>query len=157
MPSARMARTVAGMNSAMSQSQQPGPDPLAGATVEQFASVGIVACAPDTALDEVAFLMANNRVHAVIVVDDDSAEPPVIADSDLIAAAASGRFDDLTAGDIASGEGASVRADEPLAQAARTLAELGASHLIVRDQRGAPVGILSTLDVARAISGRDTG
>lgn len=157
MPSVRLPRTVTGMNAAMSESQRPGADPLAGASVEQFANVGIVACAPDAPLDEVAFLMANNRVHAVIVVDDDAADPPVIADSDLIAAAASGRFDQLSAGDVASAEVASVRGDEPLAQAARLLAERGASHLIVRDQRGQPVGILSTLDVARAISGRDTG
>ncbi len=145
------------MNSAMSGSPSPGEKPLAGATVEQFANIGIVGCMPDAPLEEVAFLMANNRVHAVVVVDDSAPEPAVIADSDLIAAAASGRFDHLSAADIASSESASVRADEPLDAAARLLAERGTSHLIVRDHRGTPVGVLSTLDLARAISGRDAG
>lgn len=130
------------------------PDPLAGATVDQFASVGIVSCPPDAPLDEVAWLMANNRVHAVVVVDDDAAEPPVIADADLIAAADSGRFDQLSARDIAGTEAVSVRTDEPLDRAAQLLAEHGVTHLIVRERRRLPVGILSTLDVAGAISGR---
>lgn len=133
----------------------PTPDPLAGATVDEFASVGILSCLPDAPLDEVAWLMAHNRVHAVVVVDDDAPEPPVIADVDLIAAAASGRFDTLAARDIAGTEAISVRSDEPLDRAAQLLADHDVTHLIVRDDRRVPTGILSTLDIARAISGRD--
>ena len=144
-----------GMNSTMSEPQPPNASPLAEATVEGFANIGIVGCMPDAPLSEVAFLMANNRVHAVVVVDDSTAEPPVITDSDLIAAAASGEFEHLSASDIASSEAVSVQLDAPLEDAARLLAERGASHVIVRDHRGTPIGVLSSLDVARAISGRD--
>lgn len=129
--------------------------PLAGRIVEDFASVGILACAPDAPLDEVAWLMAENRVHAVLVADNSGPEPPVIADADLIAAADSGRFDALRARDIAGTEAVSVRGDETLERAAQLLAEHQVSHLVVRDRRRVPVGILSTLDIARAISGRD--
>ena len=48
--------------------------------------------------------MAHNRVHAVVVADDEAPEPPVIADVDLVAAAASGRFDTMVARDIAGTE-----------------------------------------------------
>jgi CBS domain-containing protein len=74
---------------AHSQRSSHPPNPLAGRVVEDFASVGILARPPDAPLDEVAWLMAENRVHAV------------------------------------------------------------------RDSRRLPVGILSTLGIARAISGRD--
>lgn len=144
------------MNTEADHTQQSsaGPDPLAGRTVDEFASVGILSCTPDAPLDEVAWLMANNRVHAVVVADDTGPEPPVIADTDLIAAAGSGHFDQLSAGDIAGTEAVSVGSDETLERAAQLLAEHGVSHLVVRDRRRLPVGILSTLDVARAISGR---
>jgi predicted transcriptional regulator len=129
-------------------------DPLAGTTVAQFASVGILSVPPDAPLDEVAWLMASNRVHAVVIVDDEAAEPPLIADVDLIAAADSGRFDQLCARDVAGTEAVSVRDDESLDRAAQLLTEHGVTHLIVRDRRRMPIGVLSTLDLARAISGR---
>jgi predicted transcriptional regulator len=128
---------------------------LAGAEVGDYASTGILSCPPDAPLDEVAWLMANNRVHAVLVADDEAPEPPVIADVDLVAAAASGRFDTLVARDIAGTEAVSLRDDESLEHAGRLLADHQISHLIVRDDRRRPVGILSSLDIARAISGRD--
>ena len=131
------------------------PNPLSGRTVDEFASVGILSCTPDAPLGEVAWLMAENRVHAVVVADDDRPEPPIIADGDLIAAADSGHFDGLCARDIAGTEAVSVRDDETLERAAQLLAAHNVSHLVVRDRRRMPVGILSTLDLARAISGRN--
>jgi CBS domain-containing protein len=130
------------------------PNPLAAAIVQGFASAGILSCEPDAPLEEVAWLMANNRVHAVVVVVDDAPELPVIGDADLVAAAASGHFHQLTAGDIAGTESVSVGRDEGLDRAAQLLADNGVTHLVVRDERRAPVGILSTHDVARALSGR---
>jgi predicted transcriptional regulator len=128
--------------------------PLGGATAGEYASDGILSCLPDAPLDEVAWLMSHNGVHAVVVADDQAAEPPVIADLDLINAAASGHYETLVARDIAGTEAVSVSADEPLGQAAQLLAEHDVTHLIVRDERRVPTGILSTLDLARAISGR---
>lgn len=139
-------------NQTRSRSLQPNP--LADQTVGDFASVGILSVAPDAPLAEVAGLMARNRVHAAVVADDEADEPPVIADADLIAAADSGHFDELSAGDIAATEAVSVRDDESLERAAQLLAEHGVSHLVVRDRRRMPIGILSTLDVARAMAHR---
>jgi CBS domain-containing protein len=128
--------------------------PLSARTVDEYASGGILSCTPDARLGEVAWLMAENRVHAIVVTDDDGLGPPLIADADLIAAAGSGHFDALCARDIAGTEAVSVREDETLERATQLLAEHQVSHLVVRDRRRHPVGILSTLDVARAISSR---
>ena len=136
----------------LTHSRRTSTGPLAGRAVRDFATVGILACSPDAPLLEVASLMANNRVHAVLVVDDDRPEPPVIADADLVAAAATGHFDELCARDIAGTEAVSVREDDALEHAGQLMAEHGVAHLVVRDPQRMPVGIVSTLDVARAIS-----
>jgi CBS domain-containing protein len=125
--------------------------------VAECTSIGILACEPETPLSEVAWLMANNSVHAVIVVRDDLPEPPVISDADLVAAAASGRFDRLTAGDVAMTEPVSVSREETLARAAQLLSEHGVAHLIVRDERRTPVGVISTLDIARTVAAGELG
>ena len=145
------------MTSTTNDAQSPGTPtgPLAGRVVADFATIGILACSPEAPLQEVAWLMANNRVHAVLVVDDELPEPPVIADADLVAAAATGHFDQLCARDIAGTEAVSVRDADTLERAGQLLSEHGVGHLVVRDERRMPVGILSTLDVARAIAGRN--
>jgi CBS domain-containing protein len=129
------------------------PEWLAGHYVDDFANVGILSCPPEAPLEEVAWLMADNRVHALVVEGEDR-NPPVVSDTDLIAATGSGHFDELCARDVAGTEAVSVSRNDTLERATQLLAEHGVTHLIVRDDRWRPVGILSTLDVARAISGR---
>jgi CBS domain-containing protein len=129
------------------------PEWLAGRYVDDFAHVGILSCPAEAPLEEVAWLMADNRVHALVIESDDQ-NPPVISDSDLVAAAGSGQFDELRARDVAGTEAVSVSRSDTLERATQLLAEHAVTHLVVRDDGWRPVGILSTLDVARAISGR---
>lgn len=148
-----MASSTSKRDSSPRGSSGRGPAVLDDQKVAEFASVGIYAVTPDAPLKEVAWLMANNRVHAIAVADDEAAEPLVIGDIDLIAALDSGRFDQLRARDIAGTEAVSIRDDESLARATQLLSEHAVSHLVVRDRHRYPTGILSTLDIARAISG----
>ena len=132
---------------------QPARDRLDTRSVAEYASAAILSCGRNAPLDEVAALMTENGVHAVVVVDDRAAEPPVISDLDLIAAVASGHFEELMASDVAGTEGVSIFRDDTLTRAAQLLAEHRVSHLVVRNERREPVGILSSLDLAAAISG----
>ncbi|HEX2468292.1 MAG TPA: CBS domain-containing protein [Solirubrobacterales bacterium] len=132
----------------------PQTGPLASLTVADFATTGILSVQPDAPLEEVAWLMASNRVHAVAVVDDEAAEPPVIRDVDVVAATVSGHYPALRARDIAGTDSISIGTDDPLDRAAQLLVDHGVTHLIIRDRRRVPSGILSTLDIARAIAGR---
>jgi predicted transcriptional regulator len=125
------------------------PEWLSDRLVADFANDGILTCPAEAPLEEVAWMMVENRVHALVV---DGGE--VISDADLIAAADSGHFDELAARDVAGTEAVSVSHDETLMRATQLLAEHGVTHLVVRDGEGRPTGILSTLDVARAISTR---
>jgi CBS domain-containing protein len=77
-----------------------------------------------------------------------------LSDTDLARALADGEFDTLTAGDVASVEMVTVSPDATLGEAARLMREHATAHLVVTGRgTGAPVGVLSTLDLAAAVSG----
>jgi predicted transcriptional regulator len=139
----------------MNSPADPQSSRLAEAKVSDYATTGILSVESNAPLERVAYMMASNRIHAVAVVDDEAPEPPVIRDVDLVTAAASGHFGELRARDIAGTDAVSVHDDERLDRAAELLAEHGISHLIVRDHRHVPAGVLSTVDIACAISGRE--
>jgi predicted transcriptional regulator len=125
--------------------------PFEGLTVREFCSVGFVEVPPEAPVVEVARLMAGRAIHAVLVVDEQG-PPEVLSDADLISAVASGRMDQLCAREVAGTYAIGVRRDESLDDAVRLLAEHDVTHLIVTDATGGPIGVLSALDVARALS-----
>jgi CBS domain-containing protein len=114
---------------------------------------GILSCASDAPLAEVASIMSEHRVHAVAVVDRDGGRPvAVVSDLDVVAAAASGA--QASALQAAATEPLAVSARESLHRAAQLMAEHGVAHLVVLDAAGGyPIGVLSTLDVAAAFAG----
>ena len=109
---------------------------------------GILRCAPDATLRDVAEIMATHRVHAVAISDHQSDRPRgVVSDLDVMAAMGSGV--QPTAGQTATTEPLAVSSEERLARAAQLMAEHSVSHLVVADAAdGHPVGVLSTLDIA---------
>ena len=118
----------------------------------------LITCAPSTSLRGVARLMAAFRVHSVFVFDygnEDDEMPElwgIVSDLDLVAAAWADP-DAQTAGDSAVTPLVYVRKDDDLRHAAQLMAEAGVSHLAVVDPRTRrPVGVVSTLDIARAVA-----
>jgi CBS domain-containing protein len=116
---------------------------------------GIVGCAADAPLSEVAWLMSEHRIHCVVVarvaVDGHGTRFlwGVVSDLDLVRAAAGG--EDLTAGQIAATEPLSALPSDSLADIARIMGEHDVAHLVVLDERERePIGVISTLDLARA-------
>jgi CBS domain-containing protein len=134
------------------------PHTLATARVVDSMTRGVICCRPDTPLREVAALMVRERVHAVyvFVTGPVDAEPElwgVVSDLDLVAAGR-GDIDTLTAHDAAVEPLVTAEPDDPLDRAAQLLSEHGVSHLAVVDPYSRqPVGVLSTLDVARFSAG----
>jgi CBS domain-containing protein len=134
------------------------PVTLAAATVADAMTVGVINCTPETPLSEVARIMARYKVHSVFVYDygaedDETAELwGLVSDLDLVAAAWAG-VDERTAGNSAVAPLVTVRSDDRLEHAAQLMAEHGVSHLAVMDETsGRPVGVLSSLDIARVIA-----
>jgi CBS domain-containing protein len=114
---------------------------------------GIVSCASDAPLGEVAGVMAKHRIHAVAITNGTGRRPVGIAsDLDVVAAAATGQ--EPNARQVASTEPLAVSADDSLTHAAQLMSEHAVSHLVVLDgAAGYPVGILSTLDIVAVYAG----
>lgn len=139
--------------------EETPPTPFLRARVSDVMTEGLITCAPSTPLRGVAKLMASHRVHSVFVFDygqEDDESPKlwgIVSDLDLVAAAWAD-VDDQTAGESAVTPLVFVRADDDLRHAAQLMTESGVSHLAVVDPRTRrPIGVVSTLDIARAVAG----
>ena len=129
------------------------PARAASALVGDAMRPGILTCRAQAGLREAALLMASRRVHCLIVRGAGSGWA-LLSDVDLIRAMADGSFDSATAGEAASGEMVIVSPDATLADAARLMKRHASTHLVVTGRgTGAPVGVLSTLDLAAALAG----
>jgi CBS domain-containing protein len=127
------------------------------ATVADAMRTGVMSCLSDVPATTVARMMATHHIHSVVVesvrTDPVHGERPtwgVVSDMDLLRGARAA-IDDLTAGDIAISEPVTVAPSLPLDEAVRLMAEHETAHLIVAE-RGRPIGILSTLDIAGALA-----
>jgi CBS domain-containing protein len=138
---------------AMSTSHAPR---LAHVHVSDAMHHGVLSCAPDTSLGDVARVMAEHRVHCVVVHEGGRSDADgwtVVSDRDLMAAAAEDRIDEPVAGSVAGTSVPSIGAGEPLTRAAQVMAEHDVSHLIVLGAaNGRPEGVLSSLDVAMVLA-----
>jgi CBS domain-containing protein len=130
-----------------------GSKPLDEVAVADVMHRGVVSCALEAPLAEVAHLLSKHRVHCVVgygdVTEDDTQVWGVISDLDVISAAAEGSIHGLSASATATTEPLTVAPDATVAEAVRLMHEHAVSHLLVVEP-GAdrPVGVLSTLDVA---------
>ena len=142
------------MSSVVRRKRRAPGVPFVRATVADVMTEGLISCAPSTPLRAVAGLMAEHHVHSVFVFDDETAELwGIVSDLDL-AAAAWADVDTQTAGESAVTPLVSVLRTDDLRHAAQLMAESGVSHLAVVDpMTERPVGVVSTLDIARAVAG----
>jgi CBS domain-containing protein len=135
------------------------PRDLARVAVVDAMTAGVLTCPLETPLRDVARLMAERRVHCVVTRNDgDGRLWGVVSDRDLVAAAAAGELDERTAGEMAATPALTVAPRETLERAAQLLTEHAVGHLVVVEPRdGRPVGVLSTLDVARTAADLEAG
>jgi CBS domain-containing protein len=129
-------------------------DLLDSLTVGDAMHRGIVTCAPTTTLREVAELLAQHGVHCAVVGDGAGRKLwGIVSDLDLMRGLGSPL--PLTAGNLAALDVLTVGPRDELRRAVQLMAEHDVAHLIVVE--GTPVGIVSTLDVARAVAAGTVG
>lgn len=114
---------------------------------------GVIFCKPDTPLQEVIRVMADTDVGAIIVAEGEGTRPlGVLSHTDAIA-----RYgDDLSqikASDAMTGDVITIVEDESVAEAARRMLDSHIHRLLVVDEDGTALGILSTTDVVRDMRG----
>jgi len=118
---------------------------------------GVITCHPGATLRDVARMMANIGIHAVVVWGDEEEDAEgawgIVSDLDLVSAAARGETLAGPAVGAARTEVVTVNGGETLLHAAHLMEEHRTTHLVVvGEKHGRPIGVLSTLDVARALA-----
>lgn len=127
---------------------------LEGLRVVDAMHVGLISCRPEDPIRTVARLMATYRVHAVLVTAHGGGGWGVVSDGALLRAAEEGSIDEVTAGSVAETPVLTVATSDDLGDVAHTMAEQDVSHVVVVESHSQqPLGVLSTLDVARALAG----
>jgi CBS domain-containing protein len=131
--------------------------PLAAKLVADVMHPGVITCRPRASLRDVARIMSSLRVHAVVVWGDEEDDAEgiwgLVSDLDLVSAAARGAPSAQAAVGIAGTPVVTVDDTDTLDHAAELMKTNGVTHLVVlSDTSEHPAGILSTLDVARAIA-----
>lgn len=133
---------------------------LARTSVREAMQLGLFSCSPDDPIESVVRTMAQQSIHCVVVAglgrrahSGEWLGWGIVSDLDLMAALRPGPRS-LTVGEIAGTGMVTVAPGDPLGLAAQLMAEHQTAHLVVvSPQTGRPVGMLSTLDVARAADG----
>jgi len=127
--------------------------------VADVMSPGVLSCPPETPLRTAARMMATYQVHAIFVfasTDDQSPFWTVLTDLDLIEASLPD-IERRTAGGTAHEHVVTVEADAPIAQAAQLMSQHRITHLVVvSPETTRPLGVVSSLDIARAIAADTT-
>ena len=122
--------------------------------VEEYMHAGVVTCDPGTPLVKAARMLADERIHCLVIAGIETTSRGsrltwgTLTDRDLLRALDSGE-PSLTAGAIAATEIVTVDPAETLARAVQLMNEHEVTHLVVV-RTDFPVGIISSLDVARA-------
>jgi CBS domain-containing protein len=129
-------------------------------TVGEVMHRGVICCSPEAPLRHVARLMATNHVHAIVVLGDDEEGGlwGVVSDADMLKTIARGELDEHNAGGMAGTPLVTISRSEGFGRAAELMRAHGVTHLLVTS-RDRPVGVVSTLDLARAVGDgiADTG
>lgn len=124
-----------------------------GRKVRDIYHKGVIFCKPETPLQEVIRVMADTEIHAIMVAEREGAPPlGVVSHMDTIAHYG----EDLTAieaREVMTSDVISVSESATVEDAARKLLESDIHRLLVVDEAGAPLGILSTTDIIREMRG----
>ena len=122
---------------------------------------GLLTCRADATLGQVATLLHQHHVHALVVTDRDGREIGIISDFDLLAGEWLSSDSEsletmrrLTAADLMSHPIDSVEGSTPLAQAVTTLIDKQVSRLLVTEN-GKGVGVISLSDFVASIAASD--
>jgi CBS domain-containing protein len=102
---------------------------------------------------EAAASLEGRVIGAVLVVNDDGRAVGVLSRSDVLKAVLAGK-DDVPVRDVMSPAVIAVRPDADARQAAVLMVRCGVQRVFVMEEDGAPVGVVSTTDLLRALKTR---
>jgi CBS domain-containing protein len=118
---------------------------------------GLITCRADASLGQVAAMLTQHRIHALIVADRDNRPLGIISDFDLLAAEWLSTDEKsleamrrMTAGELMTTPIDTIEADALSSHAAERMREEGISRLLVTDA-GKPAGVISISDLVASM------
>lgn len=138
----------------MTAERSPITFPLQGNVVDAM-HPGVVWSPPDAGVAKLAAIMLTHGIHDVVIGGSpDDAAPLIVTDLDLVRAAL--ERPGAGAAEIAGEPIASVNPYATLEEAVKIMAERYVAHLLVSEPgTGAPVGVISSFDVAAVLAGHE--
>lgn len=129
-------------------------------SVSDLMHPGVITCSPDATLGEVAVMLTQHHIHALVVADRDGRPLGIISDFDLLAGEwlsvdqeSLEAMRTMTAGELMSVPVDTVDADADAGQAAARMRKEQIHRLVVVDG-GEPVGVISISDFVAGLAGR---
>jgi len=140
---------------------QYGKDFKMTQAVRDLMHKGLITCPPTTSLGQVATLLTEHHVHALIVADQADVPLGIISDFDLLAGEwlsvdeeSLNAMRKLTARDLMTIPIETVDADTPAETAAKRMAEKNINRMLVTEV-GKPVGIISISNFVAGIAAQE--
>jgi CBS domain-containing protein len=125
--------------------------------VREFMHRGLITCAPDTQLAQVAGLLRKHRIHAVIVIDDQNRAVGVVSDTDLLAGEWFGSgaenlaiLQRVTAAELMTHPAATISSSSTAQDAAAEIRRQHVARLLVTEGQE-PIGVVSISDLLAAL------
>jgi CBS domain-containing protein len=126
--------------------------------VRDLMHTGLITCKPNATLGQVAVLLNQHHVHALIVTDRDGRPNGILSDLDLMAGEWLSQdteslkvMRNLTASDLMTHPVDTVEVNVAITEAVKLLTEKNVSRLLVTEN-GKPVGIISLSDFIASIA-----
>jgi CBS domain-containing protein len=117
---------------------------------------GVIACKPDTPMQEVVRIVADTDVHAIVVMGNDHSVQGIISHMDIIRLYGRNLMEH-TASEIMTSEVIFVAPNTTVAEAAQKMVERDVHRLLVCEASAEgklkPVGIISTTDIVKEMRG----
>jgi len=131
-------------------------------TVKELMHQGLITCPPDASLGQVAVLLAQHRVHALIVAEKEDQPLGIISDFDLLAGEwlsvdekSLEAMRKMTARELMTSPIATIEASTGAEEAAKTMIDQNVHRMLVTDE-GKPVGIISISNFMADIASQAT-
>jgi CBS domain-containing protein len=126
--------------------------------VRDYMHPGVITCRADATLGQVAVMLTQHHVHALVVADRDGRPLGIISDFDLLAGEwlsadpeSLEAMRTMTAGELMSTPVDTVEAGTPFSEAARRMREEEVHRLLVLEA-GNPVGVISISDFVAGLA-----
>jgi predicted transcriptional regulator len=129
---------------------------MADTLVKDVMTTPMLTLDADTPVSEAAYGMLEAEIKSVVVVGENCHPEGIFTSTDAVRVANDAApADEVTVEEYMTADVETVGPDEPLSVVARRMVDADISHLPVTDADGVGLGILTTTDLAEALSRAD--